>query len=287
MSGSRSKPLEVFGLTEEQLMEADPVVLRTLIHERTHHTIEVLIYRIIAGKLRTPPSFGETVEFLLDIWKKRGLPMDGPDLKWALNYLGFARMLRTGGTLELDTTMPEPFTEDEMNVVERLLYERRSIRQWTSKPVSEEMVRKILYAGLMAPQGCNVGSTRFIVLRDPEEWKLVRSDIPIENCVMILLCQDMRVYNTVGFETRAPQNIYFDAAAAADHMLLVAHALGLGGVWLTHGEETQKRMGEYFGLPETFITRCHIVVGWPAEAPIKSARMKLDDVIVTKQEDEN
>lgn len=285
MSRSSSKPLEVFGFTEEELMEVDTVVLRTLIHERTHHTIEVLIYRIMAGKMGVPANFGETVEFLLDIWKKRGLPMDEPDLKWALNYLGFARMLRTGGTLELDTRLPESFTEDEMGVVEKLLYERRSIRQWTPRAVPEEMVRKILYAGLMAPQGCNVGSTRFIVLRDPEEWKLVRSDIPLEHGVMILICQDMRVYYALGFEKRAPQNIYFDAAAAADHMLLMAHALGLGGVWLTHGEETQRRIREHFGLPETFVTRCHIVVGWPDEAPIKSARMRLDEVIVTKQEE--
>lgn len=259
------------------------MVLRTLIHERTHHTIEVIIYRIMAGKMGVPANFGETVELLLDIWKKRRLPMDTPDLKWSLNYLGFARMLRTGGSLELDTRLPEPFTRDELGVVEKLLYERRSIRQWAPRPVPEEMVSKILYAGLMAPQGCNVGSTRFIVLRDPEEWKLVRSDIPIENGVMILICQDMRVYHTLGFEKRAPQNIYFDAAAAADHMLLMAHALGLGGVWLTHGEETQRRIREHFGLPETFVTRCHIVVGWSAEAPIKSARMRLDEVIVKKQ----
>ena len=262
------------------------MVLRTLIHERTHHTIEVIIYRIMAGKMGVPANFGETVELLLDIWKKRRLPMDTPDLKWSLNYLGFARILRTGGSLELDTRMPEPFTQDEMRIVEKLLYERRSIRQWAPRPVPEEMVSKILYAGLMAPQGCNVGSTRFIVLRDPEEWKLVRSDIPIENGVMILICQDMRVYYTLGFEKRAPQNIYFDAAAAADHMLLMAHALGLGGVWLTHGEETQRRIREHLGLPETFVTRCHIVVGWPAEAPIKSARMRLDEVIVKKQGEE-
>jgi nitroreductase len=170
-----------------------------------------------------------------------------------------------------------------METVEKLLYERRSIRQWTHRPVPDEAIRKILYAGIMAPQGCNVGSTRFIILRNPEEWKLVRSDIPLENGVMILICQDLRVYHALGFEKRAPQNIYYDAAAAADHMLLMAHALGLGGVWLTHGEETQRRIREHFGLPETFITRCHIHVGWPAEAPIKSARMEIDEVIVKKE----
>ena len=275
--------MEVFGYAADDLMEVDPVVLRTLIHERTHHTIEVLIYRILAGKMGVPANFGETVELLLDIWRRRGLPTDSTDLKWSLNYLGLARMLRSGGTLELDTEMPEPFADREMETVEKLLYGRRSIRQWAPRPVPEEAIRKILYAGLMAPQGCNVGSTRFIILRDPEEWKLVRSDIPMENGVMILICQDMRVYHAVGFERRVPQNIYYDAAAAADHMLLMAHALGLGGVWLTHGEETQRRIREHFGLPETFVTRCHIHVGWPAEAPIKSARMDLDEVIVKKE----
>jgi nitroreductase len=283
MSNPKGEPTEVFGYSADNLMEVDPVVLRTLIHERTHHTIEVLIYRIMAGKMGVPANFGETVEFLLDIWRQRGLSTDGPDIKWSLNYLGLARMLRSGGDLELDMEMPEPFEDKEMETVEKLLYERRSIRQWTQKPIPDEAIRKILYAGIMAPQGCNVGSTRFIILRNPEEWKLVRSDIPLENGVMILICQDLRVYHAVGFERRAPQNIYYDAAAAADHMLLMAHALGLGGVWLTHGEETQRRIREHFGLPETFITRCHIHVGWPAEAPIKSARMDIDEVVVKKE----
>jgi len=277
-----SKPKGVFGFTEEELMRVDPVVLRTLIHERTHHTIEVLIYRILAGKMKVPRDFGETVEFLLDIWRRRELPMDAPDIRWVVNYLRLAKVLRSGGTVKLETKLPKPFTEEEMRVVEKLLFGRRSIRQWAPRPVPEEMIRKILYTGLMAPQGCNVGSTRFIVLRDPEEQRLVSSDIPIENGVMILVCQDMHVYQALGFDKRVPQNIYYDAAAAADHMLLMAHALGLGGVWLTHGEETQRRIGEYFGLPETFVTRCHIVVGWPAEAPIKSARMSLDEVIIRR-----
>ena len=144
------------------------------------------------------------------------------------------------------------------------------------------MLREIMYAGLMAPQGCNVASTRFIVLRSPEEWRLVRSDIPIENGVMILICQDLRVYKTLRFDQFVPQNIYYDAAAAADHMCLMAHALGLGACWLTHGETTQQRIRELFSLPETFLTRCHLIIGWPDEAPIKSQRMSLDDAVIEK-----
>ncbi len=276
-----SEPVRIHGLTEDELMEVDPVILRAIIHERTHHTIEVNMYRIMAGKLGVPQNFGEAAEFLLDIWKRRGLPIDAPDIKWCLNYIGFARMLRTGGELDLGTKLPKPFNDVEMKTVDKLIFERRSIRQFKDSPVPDDMIRKILKAGLYAPQGCNVGATRFIVLRDSKEFKLVRSDIPVENCVMIVVCQDMRMYKALGFDERVPQNIYYDAAAAADHICLMAHALGLGACWLTHGEETQKRLREYFGIHEYFVSRNHVVVGWPDEAPIKSQRMKLDEVIVT------
>jgi nitroreductase len=277
-----SEPAKIHGFTDEELMEVDPVVLRAILHERTHHTIEVNMYRIMAGKRGISKSFGETAERLIDIWKARRLPTDAPDIQWCLNYVGFARMLRTGGDLELGIELPEPFTGDEMKAVEKLIYGRKSIRQFRDEPVSDEMINKILHAGLYAPHGCNVGCTRYLVLRDPEEWKLVRSDIPIENCVMIVVLQDLRMYKALGFDKRAPQNLYFDAGAAADHICLMAHALGLGGCWLTHGEETQRRLRDHFGLHEEIVSRNHIIVGWPDEAPIKSQRMKLEEAILNR-----
>ena len=275
--------LKIHGYSKEELMTMDAASLRAILHERTHHTIEVMIYRILSGKLKKPPNFGNQAKFLLDIWKERGLPTNTPDLQWCIRYVELAGRLNSGEKPALDTKLPKPFSEAEMNTVKKLLYERRSIRQFTDKPVPESMVREILKAGLVAPQGCNVGSIRFIVLRNPEEWKLIQSDIPIEHGVMIVICQDMRVYRALKFDEHVPQNIYYDAAAAADHMCLMAHALGLGACWLTHGEETQRRIREYFGLPETFVSRCHLIVGWPDEAPIKSERMSLDDVIIERR----
>ena len=193
-----------------------------------------------------------------------------------------AEKLNASIPVKLETELPEPFSNTEMETVRKLMYRRRSIRQFTDRLVPDEVLREILYAGLMAPQGFNVTSTRFIVLRSLEEWRLVRSDIPIENGVMVLICQDLRGYRTLRFDQLVPQNIYFDAAAAADHMCLMAHALGLGACWLTHGEKTQKRIREFFGLPEAFITRCHLIIGWPDETPIKSLRMSLDDAIIEK-----
>lgn len=100
---------------------------------------------------------------------------------------------------------------------------------------------------------------------------------------MIVVCQDMRVYRVLKFDEYVPHNIFFDAAAAADHMCLMAHALGLGACWLTHGEQTQNKIRDHFGLPETFVSRCHIIIGWPAEAPIKSQRISLTEAIINKK----
>ncbi len=274
---------KIHGYSRDDLMKMDVDSLRAILHERTHHTIEVMLYRILNGKLRKPPKFGSEANMVLDVWEERGLPTDSPDIRWCMRYVEIAKKLNRGEKVVLGTKLPEPFTGVEMAVVKKLLYGRRSIRQFADRPIPEEMIKEILYAGLMSPQGCNVDSRRFIVLRHPDEWKLVRSDILVENCVMILVCQDMRVYKTLKFDRAVPQNIYFDAAAAADHICLMAHALGLGACWLTHGEETQKKIREYFRLPETFVSRCHIVVGWPAEAPIKSERMNLDDAIIEKK----
>ena len=161
-----------------------------------------------------------------------------------------------------------------------MIYGRKSIRQFKSKPVPDHMINRILKAGLYAPHGCNVGCTRFLVLKDANEQKLVRSDIPIENCVMIVVLQELSMYHTLRFEKYVPQNLYYDAAAAADHICLMSHALGLGSCWLTHGEETQKRLREYFDLSPTMTSRNHIIIGWPDEDTLKSERMSLEEAIL-------
>jgi nitroreductase len=274
---------KIHGYGEEDLMKMDAAALRAILHERTHHTIEVMIYRILNGKSKKPENFGHQVKVVLDVWKKRKLPTDAPDIRWCMKYVALADQLNAGEKVTINARLPAPFSEKEMKTVKKLLYERKSIRQFNKRRVPKEMIDEILLAGLMAPQGCNVCSTRFIILRDPEECKLVQSDIPIENGVMILVCQDMNVYRALKFDEYVPHNIYFDAAAAADHICLMAHALGLGACWLTHGEQTQKRIRGHFRLPESFVSRCHIIVGWPDEAPIKSQRISLAEAIVNKK----
>lgn len=275
-----SEEFKVHGYTVDDLMEMSKDNLRAVFHERTHHTIEVYIYRILKGTYELPEDFGVVAQKLLDIWKYRGFSLDPPDIQWCIKYIEAAKRLKEGKEADLAITPWESFSEGDAETFERLIYGRKSIRQFKPDPVPDHMIHRILKAGLYAPHGCNVGCTRFLVLRDPEEQKLVRSDIPIENCVMIVVLQELSMYQTLRFDKFVPQNLYFDAGAAADHICLMAHALGLGSCWLTHGEETQKRLREHFNLSPTMTSRNHIIIGWADEETLKSERMGLDEAIL-------
>jgi len=99
-----SKPVTVHGYTEEQLMGMKPDDLRAIFHERTHHTVEVLIYRILNGTRKMPEDFGEVAEYLLGLWKKRGLPLDPPDIRWCILYIDLATRMRKGEKVKLEPT---------------------------------------------------------------------------------------------------------------------------------------------------------------------------------------
>lgn len=276
--------------TRDDLMQLEPEVLAGVLRERIHHNIEVPLYPVLRSwKGKAISSFGNQAQLVFDVWRKRGLPEETPDLDWVKRYLAIAAKIRAGEKPEVDAPLPEPFTEDEMRVVRKLIFERRSIRDWIDTPVPEAMIERILEAGNAAPIGCNLGHLRFVVLTDPEEKKMIWSDIKTTDVpVIIVICHDTRIAEAVGQATAVPQNPGFDAAAAGDHMLLMAHALGLGGVWLSelkkteHTEDTGEQFKQRYGLPEHWVVDLHIAVGWTAIGSIKSARPALEDLVVRR-----
>ena len=58
---------------------------------------------------------------------------------------------------------PDAWTE-----MERHIFERRSVRNFKSKPVPDHMIRRVLEAGRFAPSAGNCQPWKFIVLTDPQ-----------------------------------------------------------------------------------------------------------------------
>lgn len=274
----------------KDLLELDEDLLRALLRERTHHNIEVPFYSLLAKGLNKPiPAFGLQAKLVYDVWVERGFSTEDPDLQWAQEYQVIAAKVRNGEKIEWAEPMPEPFTPEEIKVVEKLLYQRHSIRDFAPKPVPDELVQKVLEAGRAAPIGCNLDEVRFIVLKKPEELNMIWSDIEVKNAVVIVIAYDTRIPHVVGQDVTVPQNGGFDAAAAGDHMLLMAHALGLGGVWLSKTAKSKftsnsaEVFKERYGLPDYINIGLHIAIGWPASGTIKSKRMPLAKMIISKK----
>ena len=280
---------KVKGYDKEDLIKMEIDSLRALLRERVHHNIEVPFYDLVQKWNGDPKlKFGLQAQMVFDIWRERGFVETDPDIKWAKQYLEYAEKIRVGEKIEWSEIIPKPFTSNEMEVVNKLIYGRKSVRNWSNKTIPNEMIEKILEAGRAAPIGCNLDELRFIVLKEPKEIDMIWSDIHVENAVIIVLCYDKRISQVVGQDKSVPQNPGYDAAAAADHMLLMAHALGLGAVWLSKTAKSEKKedTGEEFkkkyGLPEYIEVALHIAVGWPAIGTIKTQRMPLKNMIISQ-----
>ena len=274
---------------KEDLMKMSQVCLRALLRERTHHNIEVPLYSILREENYKPKSsFGLQAQLVYDIWRERGFTEEDSDIIWVKKYIDIAKKIRLGEKVQLNEPLPTPFTEEEMKVVDKLIYERRSLRDWIDKPIPEEMIEKILEAGRAAPIGCNLDEICFVVIKDPETAKMIWSDISTKNSVIIVICYDTRIPKVVAQDKFVPHNAGFDAAAAADHMLLMAHALGLGGVWLSKTVKTEmtkdtgKLFKEKYGLPDYIEVALHIAIGWSAIGTIKTERMPLSEMMLSE-----
>ena len=151
---------------------------------------------------------------------------------------------------------------------------RRSIRDYTSHPVPEDLVRLLVEAGMCAPSAFNERSSEFIVINDrkilDEIFQLNTKALQIKKAtVAIMICG-----NTA--KEKFPGKGYWqlDGAVAAENILLAAHAVGLGAVWtaIYPYEDRMAAVKKLLNLPETVQPLCLIPIGYAAEKKFRENR---------------
>jgi len=150
-----------------------------------------------------------------------------------------------------------------MDALEAILT-RRSVREFTSEPVSQTEVETILRAAMHAPSACNQQPWHFIVVDEREKLDALADLHPFAKMLKkaplsIIVCGDLSL------ET-CPGNWVIDCSAAMQNLLLSAHAHGLGGVWVgIHPvEERVKTIGQFLGLPKFAVPLCLSAIGHPS-----------------------
>jgi nitroreductase len=146
-----------------------------------------------------------------------------------------------------------------------IIYKRRSIRKFTSRPVSPELINSFIKAGMNAPSAGNEQPWHFVIIDDRNILYGIMLVHPhaemLETAtVAILVCGDLMLETHKG---NWPQ----DCSAATENILLEVTSQGLGAVWcgVYPRESRIDGIRKLLNLPDNIIPFSLIPVGYPAE----------------------
>jgi nitroreductase len=144
---------------------------------------------------------------------------------------------------------------------------RRSVRKYTSESVTDDQVTELLKAAMSAPSAGNQQPWCFVVVRSQEVLERIPTVHPYaamtpHASVVIAVCGDLTGMKYPGYWVQ-------DCSAATENVLLAAHEMGLGAVWMGvyPTEERVEGVRQLLGLPEHIVPLSLVAVGYPAEFP--------------------
>jgi len=167
-----------------------------------------------------------------------------------------------------------------LNIID-IIKSRRSIRKFTSEPVSEELVETILEAGSWAPSGLNNQPWRFAVIRDAGLRQAI-SELTHYSKVVITAQVLIAVFLDTEKSYHREKDIQA-VGACLQNMLLEAHSLGLGTVWLGEIIRSNEQIKAILGLTSELDLMAVVALGHPDERPKSVKRKPLADLIVFRK----
>jgi len=158
-----------------------------------------------------------------------------------------------------------------MDAIECLLT-RRSIRKFTERAVEPDRVRRLLDVLFRSPSAMDARPWSFVVVDDRAILRGLGAAMP--HCEMLLEAPlGIVVCGEPGRE-RAPGFWPQDCSAAVQNLLLAAHAMELGGVWigLYPMEERVAAVRRALAVPDAAVPFALAAMGYPAERPAPDDR---------------
>jgi len=214
--------------------------------------------------------------------------------------------------------MTETFTLVE--AAKKVLLDRRSIRDYTPEPVTDQDLDLILEMGRQAPSGEDAQPWRFIIVKDPETRKKLgaiagggsgrrfTAEFVTEKMQERFANLKDEAKKKAAFEkltsgtvsaflAEAPVNIVvcgkkhvwdmpYDTSAAIENMLLMAAALGLGACWVIApciDIRDEERIKELFDIPEGYKAVSIIPIGHPQRPHRPRPRLPIHELVFNEK----
>ncbi len=186
-----------------------------------------------------------------------------------------------------------------------MVADRRSIRSYTSEPVTTEMIQSLIEAARLAPSGSNLQPLRYVVAHTPEAVATVVQCTTVAfvaHAPAVIVClidmdfmagrppvdegstlqsrafaaYDRRRRQWSDEEKRA--YLLLNAGIAVEHIVLKAVDMGLGSCWVRMFD--QAKLLETLGLDSRYEVAALLPVGWPAEHPAKKPRLAVETLLL-------
>jgi nitroreductase len=152
---------------------------------------------------------------------------------------------------------------------------RRSIRRYKTTPVEEDKLNTVLEAARWAPSAGNRQPWEFVVVKDSNIRRKVADAAPYGKFIA-----DAPVLIAVVVDpSKDPAHYIEDGAIATTHILLSAHAIGLGTCWVgAFGSPYENDVKKVLDIPQNLRILSLVSLGYPAEERT-STRRDLKDIV--------
>ncbi len=152
-----------------------------------------------------------------------------------------------------------------------VIQKRRTIRRFTQKEISLEILKELIDFARLAPAGMNVQSLEYIIITDA---KMREQLFPFLNWASALprnqrTPEENRrptAYIIVLNNTNIKKFADFDVGASVENILLGATYYGLGSCWM--GAIERNKIRELLHIPEQYEIKQVISLGYPDEESI-------------------
>lgn len=183
-----------------------------------------------------------------------------------------------------------------MNEIIRSLYNRKSVRVFEERPISDEYKKEILLAAMEAP---TAGNQQLYTILDITDQNL--KDKLAVSCdnqpfiakvpMVLIFCTDilkwMDAFKEGGSDPRKPGCgdlllAIDDALIAAQNAVTAAESLGIGSCYIGDIMEQCELHREMLNLPEYVFPAAMLVLGYPTKQQkerIKPKRCRLEDIV--------